>query len=174
MATRTSARQSSTQKKLTKSEFKLFSESLPKELKNLSEKRIGSALIKSEELVAKYRLASKKASPERRKLIEFRLANMQKARDRYYKKANGRIRAKPSTKEKRSLTEQQKMKVPLLDSQRDIFMRQGKEKHYNQNTNERSIRTSVRAAANRITTLRDSNNKKLGRERRKAERDQSA
>jgi hypothetical protein len=173
MATRASTRQSSTQKKLTKSEFKLFSESLPKELKNLSEKRIGSALHKSEELVAKYRLASKKASPERRKLIEFRLQNMQKVRDRYYKKANGRIRPKPSTKEKHSLTEQPKMKVPLRDSPREVFMRQGKEKHYNQDTNDRSIRTSVRAAANRITTLKDSNNKKLGRERRKSERDQS-
>jgi hypothetical protein len=174
MATRASTRQSSTQKKLTKSEFKLFSQSLPKELKNLSEKRIGSALNQSEELVAKYRLASKKASPERRKLMEFRLQNMQKARDRYFKKANGRIRPKPSKKEKHSMTEQPKMKVPFLDSPRDVFMRQGKEKHYNRDTDERSIRTSVRAAANRITTLKDSNNKKLGRERRKAERGQQA
>lgn len=174
MASRTNTRQTSTQKKLTKSEFALFSQSLPKEMKNLSEKRIGSALKRSEDLVAKYTKAAKKASPEKRKLIEFRLQNLQKARDRFFKKANGRARPVPAKKEKYSLTEQPKMKVALLDGPRDVFMRQGKEKHYNQDTKQRSVRTSVRAAANRITTLRDSNNKKLGQIRRRNERDQSA
>lgn len=172
MATRTSARQSSTQKKLTKSEFKLFSESLPKELKNLSEERIGSALTKSEELVAKYRLASKKASPERRKLIEFRLANMQKARDRYYKKANGRIRAKPSTRERHSLTEQPKMRVPLLDGPRDFFMRQEKEKMYDHNTKTARNRNSpIRDVSNRIAGKTKSQNKKgqVARDRKRDE-----
>lgn len=177
MATRASTRQSSTQKKLTKSEFKLFSQSLPKELKNLSEKRIGSALHKSEELVAKYRLASKKASPERRKLMEFRLLNMQKARDRYYKKANGRIRAKPSLRAKRSLTDQPKMKVPLLDGPRDFFMRQEKDKMYDRMTKTARNRNSpIRDVSNRIAGKTKSQNKKgqVARDRRKAEREQQA
>jgi hypothetical protein len=175
MATRTPTRQSSTQKKLTKAEFKLFSQSLPKELKNLSEKRIGSALHKSEELVAKYRLASRKASPERRKLMEFRLQYMQKVRDRYFKKANGRSRPKPSTREHRSLTEQPKMRVPLQDSPRDFFMRQEKEKMYDRMTKTARNRNSpMRDVSNRIIGNTKSVNKKgqVARDRKKAEREQ--
>ena len=177
MASHSSTRQSSTQKKLTKSEFKLFSESHPKEMKNLSEKRIGSALQRSEELVAKYRLASRKASPERRKLMEFRLASMQKARDRYFKKANGKARPQPSLRAKRSLTEQPKMKVPLLDSPREHFLRQGKEKMYDRvTTSARNRNSPIRASANRISSRANSQNKKgqVGRDRRKAEIEQQA
>lgn len=177
MASHASTRQNGTQKKLTKSEFKLFSESHPKELKNLSEKRVGSALQRSEDLIAKYRLASRKATPERRKLIEFRLQSMQKARDRYYKKANGKTRPKPSIKAKRSLTEQPKMKVPLLDSPREQFLRQGKERMYDRvTTSARNRNSPIRASSNRITSRASSQNKKgqVGRDRRKAEREQQA
>ena len=164
-----------TKKKMTKAEFKLISESLPKEIKNLSEKRIHSALEKSEELVAKYRLASRKASPTRSKLIAFRLSTLQKARDRYYKKATGRVRAKPSTREKHSLTEQPKMRLQRQDSPRDFFMRQEKEKIYDRVARTKGNRNSaLRNISDRIAGKTKSQNKKgqVSRDRQKAEREQ--
>ena len=166
-----------TKKKMTKPEFDLFLHSFPKETGKMSAEKINSSLNKAEALIMKYRRSAKKhAGGKKEKIIEFRLRTLEKVRDRYYKKANGRSRAKPSAKQARSLTPQQKMLVPLKDGPREQFLRQAREKIYE--TEGRGVRKRNefrKTAATRISGDVKSRDRKaqVARDRKKAARERA-
>lgn len=166
-----------TKKKMTKPEFDLFLHSFPKETGKMSEQKINTALDKAEALVLKYRRSVKKhAGGKKEKILEFRLRTLEKVRDRYYKKAHGKSRPKPTTRNQHSLTPQQKMLVPLKDDPREHFLRQAREKIYaDGNKSIRKRNEFKKTASTRIAGDIKSRDRKaqVGRDRKKAARERA-
>lgn len=125
-------------KNLTKAEFKLFNQSSPKELKNISRRSLNSAMMQTEKLLRKYRTSKSPKNEEKARLVEFRLKSLTKVRARLSKKMQSmdKVKAKPAVKAKHSLTAQRKMRVDLKDSPRNNFIYKDQKKMYSKHTKE--------------------------------------
>jgi hypothetical protein len=135
-----------TRTKFTKSEFTLFSNSLPKEIRELSEKRLHTALVKTEKLIQKYRVALMHANQDRMRLINFRLKNLEKALDRYARKLDSHGRTMKTIKKSRSMTAQPKMHLNRKDSPRDGFILRDKNKMYAKHLKEQRVKKNASQA----------------------------
>lgn len=128
----------SARKNLTKSEFKLFEQSFPKELKKISPLRAKKAHRKTAELVKKYRASAQKAKDRKRqRMLSFRLKSLEKTLTRYSNSINKERLAAHKAKSqrpKKSLTAQSKMHVERKDSPREKFLHQGKLQEYQKQT----------------------------------------
>lgn len=135
-------------KNLTKVEFKLFSGSFPKELSKISRRSLNSAVLRTEKLVRKYRMARGHSDEKKAKLLEFRLNNLAKAHARYAKRldrldrGSGKVGLKVEAKHKKALTAQRKMRVDLNDSPRNGFLMREKKKIYADQIKEQRNRTA--------------------------------
>ncbi|MGE5086739.1 MAG: hypothetical protein ACM3MG_10595 [Bacillota bacterium] len=152
-------------KNLTKSEFKLFEQSFPKELKKISPLRAKKAHRKTAELVKKYRASTKMAQdPVRQRLLSFRLKSLEKTLTRYSESINKERSDAHKAKSKRpqkSLTAQPKMHVERKDSPREKFLRQGKLQEYQKHTQGiREENTPGKLADKRILGYSESNSRK--------------
>lgn len=129
---------SSAKKNLTKSEFKLFEQSFPKELKKISPLRAKKAHRKTAELVKKYRASAQKARDGKAlRTLELRLKNLEKALDRYSNSLHKERRQKSASeprRERKSLTAQPKMHLDRKDSPREDFSRRSKPQAYAKQT----------------------------------------
>ncbi|MFM6928276.1 MAG: hypothetical protein ACKOX6_07415 [Bdellovibrio sp.] len=165
----------SARKNLTKSEFKLFEQSFPKELKKISPLRAKKAHRKTAELVKKYRASAQKAKDQKRqRMLGFRLKSLEKTLDRYSNSINKERLAAHKAKAlrpKKSLTAQPKMHVERKDSPREKFLRQGKLQEYQKQTQWiREENTPGKLADKRILGYSESNSRKgqIARDRRNA------
>ena len=95
---------------LTKNEFKLFQNSLPKNLHGLSERRVKIAHKNTQSLIKKYRKGLKSATDSKQEKINMRLRNLEQILDRYSRnlKTAGSSDESPG---RRSLTDQPKMRL---------------------------------------------------------------
>ncbi len=161
------------EKNMTKSEFKLFTQSFPRALKRLSEEKAVKALSQTEQLVAKYRRSLARASEDQIRLINYRLRTLENTLERYSKKLNVGAKMKVR-KEKRSMTAQPKMLVSLKDGPRENFLFKEKEKIYARATREpRQRNSAIQAVTDRISGSVKSQTRKgqIGRDRKKAARE---
>ncbi|HEX7675354.1 MAG TPA: hypothetical protein VF412_14360 [Bdellovibrio sp.] len=135
------AQNAQVRKNLTKAEFKLFNQSSPKELKNISRRSLNSAMLQTEKLLRKYRTSKNAKSEEKARLLEFRLKSLTKVRARFAKKMQSmdKVKAKPAIKAKRSLTPQPKMKVELKDTPRNNFIYKDQKKQYSKHAKEETL-----------------------------------
>ncbi|MNT00232.1 hypothetical protein D3C72_1346560 [compost metagenome] len=96
---------------LTKNEFKLFQNSLPKNLHGLSERRVKIAHKNTQDLIKKYRKGLKSAATEsKQEKINMRLRNLEQILDRYSRNMKTANAAEESSG-RRSLTDQPKMRL---------------------------------------------------------------
>lgn len=128
------------QKRLTKAEFKLFSQS-HSDLKKIPRERIRKARAKAVEAVKKHRKNARSKSEDKAALreVNFRLRSMEKTLDRFDRVLNKeRIekRKAKAARGKKSLTEQPKMHLKVGDEPRESFLRKTKQKIYAKNRNE--------------------------------------
>ncbi|QDK46734.1 hypothetical protein DOM22_17015 [Bdellovibrio sp. ZAP7] len=138
MATTQSASQKAAQKRLTKAEFKLYTQS-SSDLKSIPRERIRKARARTVELVKRHRknarakMDDKVASRE----VNFRLRSMEKVLERFdriLKKQRLEKRKAKAARGKKSLTEQPKMHLKRADEPRESFLRRTKQKMYNKRT----------------------------------------
>lgn len=119
----TSPQHQAAKKNMTKTEFKLFTESFPKQLQTLSRRRVQSALKRTEELVEKYRRSLMSSNKKNMRTLNFRIRNLEKSLNRYAKtlKKNEDKQTTESRAERRSLTGQSKLRLNRRgDSTRDF------------------------------------------------------
>ncbi|WP_413292721.1 hypothetical protein ACLSU7_14980 [Bdellovibrio sp. HCB185ZH] len=135
MATTQTAAQKAAQKRLTKAEFKLYTQS-SSDLKTIPRERIRKARARTVELVKRHRknarakMDDKVASRE----VNFRLRSMEKVLERFDRVLNKeRIekRKAKAVRGKKSLTEQPKMHLKRAEEPRESFLRRTKQKMYN-------------------------------------------
>ena len=144
---------------LTKSEFKLFNDSLPRTAKTLTRARVNSALKRTQDLIRKYQKMSRAKGTSDKKIavLEYRLKTLHTIRTRYAhsldrldKREMAKMRP-AKVKQKRALTEQPKMHVNLQDSPRNSYMYKGKPKQYDQDTKVyRQLASPARETSKRI------------------------
>ena len=95
---------------LTKSEFKLFQNSLPKNISGMTERRVKSAHKNTQALIKKYRKGLKKASETKQEKINLRLKNLEQTLDRYSRNLKSHA-ADNEAENRRSITDQTKLRL---------------------------------------------------------------
>ena len=95
---------------LTKSEFKLFQNSLPKNITGLNPRRVKSAHKNTLELIKKYRKGLKNASEAKSEKINLRLKNLEQVLDRYSRNMKNQ-NEESDVEGRRALTGQAKMRL---------------------------------------------------------------
>jgi phage shock protein A len=147
----------SEKKNLSKVEFKLYSQSLPSELRKIPAEKIRKARAKTLSLVKKYRKSASAAKTvEDKKLarkVGIRLRSMEKTLDRYSKhlskarKAKRKVMARP----KKALTEQRKMRLNRKDDPALEFKMKAKRTRYERDTiDPRHSASAARQVSRRI------------------------
>ncbi|MBO9665979.1 MAG: hypothetical protein J7501_04135 [Bdellovibrio sp.] len=147
----------SEKKNLSKIEYKLYSQSLPSELRKIPKEKVRKARAKTLALVKKYRksASSAKTSEDKRlaRRVGVRLRSLEKTLDRYSKhlskerKAKRKVMARP----KKALTEQRKMRLNRKDEPRVDFNMKEKKKMYAKSTiDPRHSASAARQVSRRI------------------------
>ncbi len=134
MASTQSASHKAAQKRLTKAEFKLYSQS-SSDLKKIPRERIRKARARTVELVKRHRKNARAKADDKAasREVNFRLRSMEKVLDRFDRVLNKeRIekRKAKAARGKKSLTEQPKMHLKRADEPRESFLRKTKQKMY--------------------------------------------
>ncbi|UYL09127.1 hypothetical protein B9G69_000870 [Bdellovibrio sp. SKB1291214] len=134
MAQAVPASHKAAQKRLTKAEFKLFSQS-HSDLKKIPSERIRKARAQAVEVVKKHRKNARAKADDKTALRElnFRLRSMEKTLERFDRVLNKeRIekRKAKAARGKKSLTEQPKMHLKIGDEPRESFLKRTKQKIY--------------------------------------------
>lgn len=120
MATTLTASQKAAQKRLTKAEFKLVSQSQASDLKTIPRDRIRKARARTVELVKRHRKAARAKADDKvgSREVNFRLRSMEKVLERFDRILNKERLEKRKAKAargKKSMTEQPKMHLNLAE-----------------------------------------------------------
>ncbi|WP_413558642.1 hypothetical protein [Bdellovibrio sp. HCB209] len=145
MAQTLTASQKAAQKRLTKAEFKLFSQSQASDLKTIPKERIRKARARTVELVKRHRKTARAKADDKAgsREVNFRLRSMEKVLERFDRILNKERLAKRKEKAargKKSMTEQPKMHLKMADEPREDFLRKKKQSMYTKRRNEAEVR----------------------------------
>ncbi|WP_413575839.1 hypothetical protein ACLVWU_15810 [Bdellovibrio sp. HCB290] len=139
MATTMSASAKAAQKRLTKAEFKLFSQGQATDLKKVPRERVKKARARTVELIKRHRKSVRAKSDDRAAAREmnFRLRSMEKTLDRFDRVLNKERlekRKARAARPRKSLTEQPKMHLNRNDEPREDFLLKKKRTMYAKRT----------------------------------------
>ncbi|WP_413585292.1 hypothetical protein [Bdellovibrio sp. HCB274] len=174
MATTMSASQKAAQKRLTKAEFKLFSQGQASDLKKIPRERVKKARARTVELIKRHRKSARTKSDDlaASREVNFRLRSMEKTLDRFDRVLNKeRIekRKAKAARGKKSMTEQPKRHLNLKDEPREAFRLKKQGAMYEQSTTiPRENRNATKTVGKRIAGYSSARSRKgqVARDRR--------
>ncbi|MEK2688902.1 hypothetical protein [Bdellovibrio sp. GT3] len=174
MTTTMSATQKAAKKRLTKAEFKLFTQGQSSDLKKVPHDRLKKARARTVDLIKRHRKTVRAKADDKTVVREatFRLRSMERTLDRFDRVLNKERIAKRKAKAlrgKKSMTAQPKMNLKRNDEPREDFMLKTKRKMYAKETTEpRGNLSATRTVGKRIAGYSSARSRKgqVARDRR--------